>query len=187
VSPITWLQVSDGAPLSLSTTPAGNLLVTCRAPNKLVELSADGGQQVREVVLQADIEFDWSCHSVKLGSGAVVVCHGDYETHLHRTCLMVHGGSVTVIYGGRRGSGAEHLDHPRHLAVDSDSQHVFVADDRNHRVVLLSPALEFIRYVGEGFAEGVVNPTRLHFDCASRRLYIAQGQTFGHGVTVIQL
>ena len=40
-----------GKPLGLSVTPSCNLLVTCGEPNKLVELSADSGQCVRELSL----------------------------------------------------------------------------------------------------------------------------------------
>ena len=44
-----------GDPVGLSVTPSCNLLVTCRGdPNKLVELSADSGQCVREIALQSD-------------------------------------------------------------------------------------------------------------------------------------
>ena len=45
-----------GEPLGLSVTPSGNLLVTCWGePNKLVELSVDSGESVRDIALQADI------------------------------------------------------------------------------------------------------------------------------------
>ena len=41
-------------PCGLSVTPGGNLLVTCPCPNKLLELSADNGQCVREITLQSE-------------------------------------------------------------------------------------------------------------------------------------
>ena len=41
-------------PRGLSVTPGGNLLVTCQQPNKLIELSADNGQCVREITLQSE-------------------------------------------------------------------------------------------------------------------------------------
>ena len=65
------------------------------------------------------------------------------------------------------------------LAVDKDSEFIFVADEWNGRVVLLSPTLEFVRYVSEELSE----PRRLYFDHTTRRLFV------GHkdNVAVIQL
>jgi len=55
----------SGKPRGVSVTSSGNLLVTCEgAPNKLVELSADSGQCVREITLRAD---HW--HNVQLTTG----------------------------------------------------------------------------------------------------------------------
>ena len=64
--------------------------------------------------------------------------------------------------------------------MDKDSQFIFVADQSNHRVVLLSPTLEFVRYLSEGLA----GPRRLYLHQATRRLFVGQ---LGGGVTVIQL
>ena len=89
-------------------------------------------------------------------------------------------GRVSRSYGGQRGSGVGQLDWPRHLAVDEDSQFIFVADCRNTRVVLLSPTLDFVRE----FSEGVWRPFRLYFHQATRRLFVSQER---HDVAVIQL
>jgi len=53
---ITSKWTVGAPPCGLSVTPGGNLLVTCWQPNKLIELSADNGQCVREKTLQPDIE-----------------------------------------------------------------------------------------------------------------------------------
>jgi len=162
-------------PFGLSVTSNCNLLVTCQGePNKLVELSADSGQRVHEIALQSD---ECSHHSVQLSTGQYVICHGSV---LHRVCVVGDDGKVTRSYGGQHGSDVGQLYYPRHLAVDKDSQFVFVADEWNHRVVLLSPTLEFVRYVSEGLSE----PCRLYFHQATRRLFVGQ---WGRSVTVIQL
>ena len=181
-SDITKWSVA-GKPCGLSVTPGCNLLVTCHGePNKLVELSADSGQCVREIALQSDIVEPW--HGVQLTTGQFVVCHGIdsilTDSNLHRVCVVGDDGKVTRSYGGQHGSGVGQLNWPRHLAVDEDSQFIFVADQFNNRVVLLSPTLEFVRYVGEGLSY----PCRLHFHQATRHLFV--GQLYG-GVTVIQL
>jgi len=167
-----------GKPCGLSVTPSVNLLVTCSEPNKLVELSADSGQCVREITLQADIEGP--SHGVQLTTGQFVVSHGTSDDHLYRVCVVGDDGKVTRSYGGQRGSDVGLLKFPCHLAVDKDSQFIFVADNDNNRVVLLSPTLEFVRYV----IEGLSGPYRLYFDHTTRRLFV--GLLRG-AVAVIQL
>jgi len=174
-----------GSPIGLSVTPSGNLLVACRGkPSKLVELSADSGQRVREITLQSDIRN--LRHSVKLTTDPThqyVVCHGEWIDSLHRVCLVGGDGNVTRSYGGQRGSDVGQLRSPRHLAVDKDSQSIFVADCQNDRVVLLSPTLEFVCYVTEELSD----PYRLYLDQVdqpTRRLFVGQ---YDGDVVVIQL
>jgi len=167
-----------GQPVGLSVTPSCNLLVTCQSPNKLVELSVDSGQCVPEITLQSDIVYPW--HGVQLTTGQYVVCHGLWDS-LHRVCIVDDAGTVTRSYGGQRGSHVGQLCGPRHLAVDEDSQFIFVADCGNNRVVMLSPTLEFVRYISDGLSY----PRRLYLHHATRRLYV--GQWGGGDVVVIQL
>jgi len=167
-----------GSPCGLSVTPSCNLLVTCREPRKLVELSADSGQCVREITLQSDIMCPR--HYVQLTTGQYVVCHGFCDEGLHRVCLVGDDGKVTRSYGGQCGSDVGQLNTPRHLAVDKDSQCIFVADRINHRVVLLSPTLEFVRYVNEKLSW----PSRLYLDQSTRRLFVDQ---LSGDIVVIQL
>jgi len=160
-----------GKPRRLSVTHSGNLLVTCHEPNKLVELSVDSGESVREIALQSDIEYP--LHSVQLTTGQFVVCHSN------RVCVVGDDGKVTRSYGGQYGSGVGQLKYPRHLAVDKDSQFIFVADLGNNRVVLLSPTLEFVCYI-----EGLSGPGRLYFHQSTRRLFVGW---YDGDVSVIQL
>ena len=175
-----------GKPCCLSVTPGScNLLVGFwgyyvwkhREPSKLVELRADSGQVVREIRLQSDIEL--LHHAVQLTTGQYVVCHSLLNPR-HRVCMVDDKGRVTRSYGGQGGSGVGQLAVTRHLAVDEDSQYIFVADCLNHRVVLLCPKLEL---VGE-FRNGVSDPWRLYFHQTTQRLFV--GQQVG-GVDVIQL
>jgi len=170
-----------GEPRGLSVTPGTcNLLVACSEggkPGKLIELSADSGQLVRKITLQSDIKF--LHHAIQLTTGQYLVCHGLWDT-LQRVCMVDAEGRVTHIYGGQRGSGVGQLKNPRRLAVDEDSQFIFVADHWNNRVVLLSPTLEFVRE----FSEGVSDPFRLYFHQTTRRLFV--GKSYGD-VAVIQL
>ena len=167
-----------GSPCGLSVTPSANLLVTCSAPNKLVKLSADSGQSVCEITLQSDIANPR--HAVQLTTGQYVVCHGDIFG-IHQVCIVDDDGRVTTSsYGGQEGSGVGQLNLPHHLAVDEDSQLICVADCCNDRVVVLSPRLEFVRYISEGLSR----PHRLYLHQETRRLYVGQ---LNRGVAVIQL
>ena len=177
----------QGKPLALSVTPSCNLLVTCqdgrgRNTCKLVELSADSGQSVREIALQSAIASPW--HSSQLTTGQYLVCHGGGSSDLHRVCVVGDDGKVTCSYGGQCGADVGQLNNPCHLAVDmavdKDSQFIFVADNNNNRVVLLSPTLEFVRYV-IGLSSC---PLRLYFHQATRRLFVGQWDGV---VTVIHL
>ena len=166
-------------PICLSVTPNCNLLVTCRQPSKLAELSATSGQCVREIALQSDI--DGPCHGVQLTSGQYVVCCVAFQCDsLHGVCIVDDDGKVTRSYGGQRGSHTHQLNWPSHLAVDESSQFIFVADCFNDRVVMLSATLEFVRDIREGLSE----PQRLYLHHSTRRLYV--GQWLGD-VVVIQL
>jgi len=167
----------------LSVTPSCNLLLTCRVesrgePNKLIELSSDSGQCVREIALPADIVCPW--HGVQLTTGQFVVGHGHSTNSLQRLCVVGDDGKVTRSYGDKRGCDVGQLNYPRHLAVDNDSQFISVADQFNNRVVLLSSTLEFVRYVSEGLSD----PHRLHLHQATQRLFIGH---WSGDVTVIQL
>jgi len=168
-----------GKPNGLSVTPGCNLLVSIY--NKLVELSADGGQCVREISLQSDIEYPW--HSVQLTSGQFVVCHSNVSSGLRRVFAAGDDGKVARSYGGQRGTEVGKLDTPHHMAVDKDSQFIFVADQGSGRITLLSPTLEYVR----DFSEGLSRPCRLYFHQATRRLFVGQLGDDKCNVTIIQL
>jgi len=167
-----------GEPRSLSVTPGScNLLVACWEPSKLVELRADSGQVVRQITLQSDIKC--LLHAVQLTTGPYVVCHG-LRGALNRVCMVDAEGRVTRSYGGQCGSDVGHLNWPYHLAVDENSQFIFVADFGNTRVVMLSPTLEFVREL----SETVLFSCRLYFHQTTRRLFVGESPS---GVAVIEL
>jgi len=175
---IEWLV--PGSPCGLSVTPSCNLLVTCQQPNKLVELSADSGQCVREIALQEDVVNPR--HGIQLTTGQYVVCCGGWFCHLHQVCMVDDDGRVICSYGGQRGSDADQLDRPSHLAVDEEMQSVFVADFANDRVVMLNPTLKFVRHI----TVRLRRPRRLYWHHTTRRLYVGQWLD-EYGLVVIQL
>ena len=172
-----------GKPVGLSITPSGNLLVTCQQ-NKLIELSAESGRRVREIILQSDIVNP--LRGVQLATGQYVVSHGG---DLRRVCVVGDDGKITRSYGGQGGSDVEQQSYPCHLAVDTDSQFIFVADIGKdvfayNTVVLLSPTVEFVRYVTWGLPCRC--PIYMYFHQATRRLFVGF-TSIGGCVKVIHL
>jgi len=119
----------------------------------------------------------WSWHAIEFAAQVseahYLVSHGYYDQHNH--CVSLIGGPGKVRqYGGVPGSGSGKLYVPYHLAVDAADGTIFVADHHNGRVVVLSPALEFVRCLATQGAELKSRPRRLCFDSKSRLLYIGQ-------------
>lgn len=159
-------------PRTLSVTLDNNVLVVCE--DSLLEVNSDTGQCVRQISLQSDMSLR---HGVQLTTGQFVVCYtGVRYPGLHGVCLVDVDGKVSQ---SRRYVGQ--LNYPCHLAVDKDSQFIFVADGHTCKVVLLTPTLEFVRYVTDTLPD---KPRRLHFDPLTRHLYV--GLCNGN-VVVLQL
>ena len=175
-----------GTPVGLSITPSGNLLVTCQQ-NKLIELSADSGRRVREIILQSDMVDP--LHSIQLATGQYVVSHGG---DLRRVCVVGDDGKITCSYGGQSGPDVKQQSYPCHVAVDTDSQFIFVAFvadiDKDgfgyNTVVLLSPTVEFVRYVTTNVFCRC--PIYMYFHQATRRLFVGF-TSIGGCVQVIHL
>jgi len=179
-------------PLGLSVIPnSGNLLVICQEPNVLVELSAESGKIVHKIQLGLQPQIEWPHDGVQLTNGQIVVCYGCDRDPEHRSrhgvCVLGKvddRDNVTTICEVEGGFDQKHLKWPRHFAVAEDSQSqftgLFVADESNNTVVLLSPTLEFVRNVIEGLSK----PCRVYFHTASQRLFV--GQLDG-GVIIVQL
>jgi len=127
----------------LSVTDTRSVLVTCDEVRKIKEFSTDG-KLLRQIQLPKDVVSP--LHTIQLSSGEFIVSHGGIDNPVHRVCLIDSNGHVVKSYGGPKGSGTQQMHVPVHLAVDRNG-FVFVADLNNHRVLLLSPALTFVREV----------------------------------------
>ena len=143
-----------------------------------MELRADDGLCVREIALRAEV--DYPRHSVQLTTGKFVVCSGDWGGDLQQVCLVSNDGKIIHTYAGYHSVlDEDQLNRPSHLAVDKDSQCVFVADAFNDRILLLSPTLDLVRVV----IEDLPQPARLCFHQATRRLFVGHR---GGSFSVIQ-
>jgi len=164
---ITNWPVND-IPRRLSVTDTHSVLVTCREVRKIKEFSTDG-KLLRQIQLSQHVVSP--LHTIQLSSGEFVVCHGDRGDPVHRVCLVGSDGRVVKSYGGPAGSSTQQMSVPIHLAVERNG-FVFVADVDNQRVLLLSPALTFVREVVSR-EQLKWKPLRLWYNSDRRRLYVA--------------
>jgi len=173
------LTLNDFEPRGLAVMSNGNLLVTCRSPNALLEVDGDGGGViVNTILLPKSVEVPW--HAVQLSTGNFAVCHGCGLKRQHGVSIVERSGHVTRSYGNKCGSRSDQLNVPCHLAVDEDD-FIFVADCFNKRVTLLSPTLAFMYHLTDQMS---YRPQRLCLDRVAQRLYVCQ--RFGD-VLVMQL
>ena len=161
----------------LSLTLNNNLLFTCRESRRLLELSSESGECVRQVDLKSDIEEPR--FALQLSSELYVISH--CGVNLHRVCVVdAHSDSqVSLSYGRQPGGDVTQFTFPTHVVVDRDD-FLFVGDWGNHRVALLSPRLHLVRCIN--FKDQ--QPGRLYLDHVTRRLYVG----FVNGdVTIVQM
>jgi len=152
----------------LSLTSTNNVLVTQYNTKQIKEYTPDG-RLIREISLDSSIVSPR--HSIQLSSNRFVVSHGRRES-LHRVCLVNTRGHIIQCYGGARGSGVEQLNRPRNLAVDRHGN-VLVTDQRNNRIVLLSPSLTCLDYI-DILEHKLSQPRAIHLDELNYRLYIGE-------------
>jgi len=171
----------NGTPVGLSVNAAHNVLVTCLTVRKIKEFSSRG-DLLRELTLPGDV-ID-PVHAIQTRSGQFIVCHGGVDDPVNRVCMIsADGRHIVHSHGGQPGSDTDQYSWPAHLAVD-DNEFVFVADDYNRRVTLLSPTLEYVsQVVSRDQLRG--DPLRLYLDTRQRLLYVAvreyeEGEWRGH-------
>ena len=128
------------------------MLVTCRVVGKIKEFTTDG-KLIRAISLQSDVVHPR--HTVELTTDKFTVCHGVGNDLRHSVCIVDSSGHVLQSYGGSRGSRRGRLNVPLRLAVIAGL--ILVADCVNHRVLMLSESLSYIREVGSGLRDPLRN------------------------------
>ena len=132
----------------ISVTSSHDLLVLCGKSNKLKLFGTDG-------VLRSTIALEpghVTCALESMTPGQYLVTHGRDSNPLHRVCIVNSKGRMLRAYGGFKGSYM--LDNPSGVAVDNDG-FVYVDDEANDRLVVLTSTLEFIQSLPRVFPKSL--------------------------------
>jgi len=147
---------------------AQNLIVVSFGEGKLQEFTTHG-TILQNIQLQLD-PTPW--HAVDLASGQFVVsCRGQ----LHCVRIVDIKGTVIRSYRGQEGSQMMEMNNPAGLAVDKH-KNILVADDSNHRLLVLDRSLTSAREMSVSVDGGLKGPASLWYDDSRGRLYIGESQ-----------
>ena len=181
----------DGSIEGASINTDNNFIITCE--NRILEYDVNG-RLLRRLSLPPDMKR--ARHAIQLKTrNQFLVSHGAniQGGPLHRVCLVECSNSQTdqvVIkrsYGGTSGSAIGQLNEPRHLAVDGKTGFIFVADQWNHRIVILNENLEFSHQLFISISKTLKYPRRLHLDQSRDRLLVGEGRYRGSEGRVLML
>jgi hypothetical protein len=139
------------------------VLVTCLFASKVKEFTTNG-EIMREINLGSKVLHPW--HTAQMSADRFIVCHGMRNDSQHRVCMVDSKGTVLQQHGESKGTGPGYLNVPLRVTVN---KFIFVADCDNHRVLMLSPTLDFVREIGSEFGD----PSRIWFDASRSLLYVA--------------
>ena len=131
-------------PNCLSVNRTLNVLVTCTQSHLVKEYRTDG-VLVRQIAL-AQPGLSFPRHAVQLESGLLVVCHGSGSHPNHQVCITDIDGNVIESFGGSDAMKGNQLCRPSYVAV-FQGEYIFVADSKNHRILLLTSNLVFVTFM----------------------------------------
>jgi len=166
----------------ISMTSSHDLLVLCGKSNKLKLFGTDG-------VLRSTIALEpahVTCAVEFTTPGEYLVTHGRDSDPLHRVCIVNSEGKILRAYGGFKGSYDRLLDNPSSVAVDNDG-FVYVDDEANDRLVVLTSALEFIQSLPSVFPRSSSSFRRRMKTDDSKHVYVSYlGSVFGSSGYVVK-
>ena len=156
--------------LTMSINQKGNVLVTCWDLNKIIEYTPIGSC-VRGITVNA-INGVHAClqHAIQLDHDRFLICHTSPRDH--RVCVIDQRGRLMQSFGGESESRIGQMRGPVYVAVDRNG-FILIADCNNHRIIQLTPSLEFLReLIPEDV--GLKEPRRMHLHEKTGRLYISE-------------
>lgn len=161
-------------PWCISVTFRDTVLVTVYDINAIMEFRADG-----KCVRQMSLEMAGIVHAqqaLQVTANQLIVCHAT-----RRISLVDSDGTVIQCRGGVSLSTGQPIHGPCYLAVDQN-HFIYAADVFYRRIVVYSPALEFVREV---VCDAQLKwwPIRVFVDSDRKRLYVADNNFDGYKYT----
>ncbi len=175
-----WKMRKKEKPADLSVTAELTLLVTvvfgdtegCSSSSS----SSSSGSGVVEYTSKGErlrvIPFDESIELAKLtlqlSSDQFIVCCNECSS----SGIFIIGteGQIIKSYGGESGGGEGQLDHPSSMAIDINSNHIFVGDLANNKVILFDYDLNYLGQVRTTYL--LKYPYSMYFHSSTNRLFI---------------
>ena len=121
-------------PLGLAVDPVSEYIYIVDNNNRRIQIFSQTGDYLNELT-STHLEKPWG-----------ILIHKDniYVTDCrHNTILQFHLPSLTLVKRvGKEGSGKKHFNYPSQLAISPD-QHIYIADQRNHRIQIMTTSLSF--------------------------------------------
>ena len=153
-------------------------LVTTRETNHLIQFDSDGGE-LRRVQLPDDIE---PRHAVESPTGTFIVSLLNKQLKQNQVVEVNTGGELLRQFSGSR---LLPLGEVLYVAVDSHSN-IFVADNRNSRILLLDAHLSLRRVIIDQHRLSYMKPWRLCYREQSGQLLVGFKEP-GVGVAVFDV
>jgi len=154
-------------PRGLSVNIAHNLVVTCRAANKIQEYTTHGSL-VREICLQAGVTDPW--HAIQLYTGDYVVSQC---TSPGVVSVVGVDGQVIHSYVPSETSDVGPMKNAMHLAVTKNNN-ILVADEDNDRILSINRSTGCVQQLALSVDDGTKGARGLCLDESRGRLYVGE-------------
>jgi len=152
-----------------------------------IHVYSSGAVKETVIKLSRDIFTSPLC-AVMTTRKTFIVSYGAEWHEMNRVCEVDMTGHMLKAFGSAPGEGVGQLNEPWHLSLD-DEERIIVADNLNHRVLLLNKQLMLQRVLvtwndSQSLTDDARLPGRLHYDRHNGRLLV--GLVTGH-VDIYQL
>lgn len=170
-----WLDGVNN-PFTLSVTCDGRVLLLRWVEPPCLEIYGTDARLIRTI--QPPPTFEYPRHAVETPQGTWIICYWVRHDRTWGVCEIgevdKNAETAEIVRKFNPVERGELLNHTYHLALDSYNR-VFVADNSNNRVVLFDPDFRWSEILLTEAKDGVVCPSRIHFDSEKRQLIVVHG------------
>ncbi|CAF1394786.1 unnamed protein product [Rotaria magnacalcarata] len=162
---------------------SSNYLYVADYSNSRVQLFSAGSSYATTVAGQANGQWGTNSYYLNQAPYAITDSSGNLyvsDMQNNRVQYFAYGTltGVTVAGAGGSGSSMNQLNNPRGLALDSNTNKLYIADTNNHRIMCYVVGVSSGTVVAGGNGQGTLNnqlntPIGLYLDVSSNSLFIA--------------